>query len=117
MLLALTAVANPQLDSTNPTGFFTNIAMAMFQQMDLHDFNGNLVTVTNIPIYEDPTQFGGTNINYYTPAVHRILQLAANIFDATTNRFIDGGPTNYPTVFRPIFSSQNGIATSSVTRK
>lgn len=111
MLLALTAVANPQLDPTNPTSFFTNVAMAMFQQMDLHDFNGNLVTITNIPIYEDPTQFGGTNINYYTPAVHRILQLAANIFDATTNRFIDGGPTNYPTVFRPVFGSLNGIAT------
>jgi len=111
MMLALTAAANPQLDPNNPTGFFTNAAMAMFQQMDLHDFNGNLVTITNIPIYEDPAQFGGTNINYYTPAVHRILQLAANIFDATTNRFIDGGPTNYPTVFRPIFGSQNGIAT------
>lgn len=110
MLLATSAVANPQLDPTNPTSFFTNVAMAMFQQMGLHDFNGNLVTITNIPIYEDPTLFGGTNINYYTPAVNQILQLAANIFDATTNRFIDGGPTNYPTVFRPIFSSQNGIA-------
>lgn len=109
MLLASTAVANPQLDLTNPVGFFTNAAMAMFQQMDLHDFNGNLVTVTNIPIYEDPARFGGPNINYYTPAVHRILQLAANIYDATTNRFINGGPTNYPTVFRPMFRSQDGV--------
>ncbi len=113
MLLASSVVANPQLDTSNPTGFFTNVAMALFQQMNLHDFNGNLVTVTNIPIYEDPAQFGGTNINYYTPAVHRVLQLAANLFDATTNRFIDGGPTNYPTVFRPIFRSQAGIATIS----
>lgn len=111
ILLATSAIANPQLDPTNPTSFFTNVAMAMFRQMGLHDFNGNLVTITNIPIYEDPTRFGGTNISYYTPAVHQILQLAANIFDATTNRFINGGPTNYPTVFRPIFSSQNGIAT------
>jgi len=81
----------------------------MFQQMDLHDFNGNLVTVTNIPIYEDPAQFGGVSINYYTPAVHRVLQLAANLFDATTNRFVGDGPTNYPTVFRPIFSGDNGV--------
>ncbi|HWC58087.1 MAG TPA: hypothetical protein VHC44_00230, partial [Verrucomicrobiae bacterium] len=81
-LLASQAVANPQLDPANPTNFFTNVAMAMFQQMDLHDFNGRLVTITNIPIYEDPAQFGGTNINYYTPAVHRVLQLAANILDA-----------------------------------
>jgi hypothetical protein len=111
MLLTSRAVANPELDPANPTSFFTNVAMAMFQQMDLHDFNGNLVTVTNIPIYEDPALSGGTNINYYTPAVHRILQLAVNIFDATTNRFIGPGPTNYPTVFRPIFASQNGVAT------
>jgi len=109
--LALTSFANPQLDLSNPTGFFTNTAAAMFRQLDLHDLNGNLITVTNIPIYEDPTLYNGTNINYYTPAVHRILQLAANIFDATTNRFIGGGPTNYPTVFRPVFQSTNGIAT------
>ncbi len=110
MFIALTGLANPQLDPGNATSFFTNAAAAMFRQMDLHDFNGNLITVTNIPFYEDPALYSGTNINYYTPAVHRILQLAANMFDATTNRFIDGGPTNYPTVFRPIFSSQNGIA-------
>jgi hypothetical protein len=109
MLFASTAVGNPQLDTSNPTSFFTNVAMAMFQQMDLRDFNGDLVTVTNIPIYEDPTVSGGANVNYYTPAVHRVLQLAANIYDATTNRFIGGGPTNYPTVFRPIFSSENGV--------
>jgi len=110
LLLITTARANPQLDVTNPTSFFTNVAAALFQQLDLHDFNGNLVTVTNIPIYQDPTLYGGTNINYYTPAVHRILQLAANLFDATTNRFIGDGPTNYPTVFRPLFASHNGIA-------
>jgi len=110
LLLATSAVAIPQLNTSNPTSFFTNVAMAMFRQMDLHDFNGDLVTVTNIPIYEDPVLNGGTNINYYTPAVHRILQMAANLFDATTNRFIGGGPTDYPTVFRPIFSSQNGVA-------
>ena len=109
MLLVTSAVANPQLDVSNPTNFFTTVATAMFQQMDLHDFNGNLVTITNIPIYEDPARVGVTNINYYTPAVHRVLQLAANLLDATTNRFIGDGPTNYPTVFRPLFSSHNGI--------
>ena len=92
-----------------PLGFFTNAAAAMFRQMNLRDFNGNLVTVTNIPIYEDPVT-GHTNLNYYTPAVHRVLQLAANIFDATTNRFVVSGPTNYPSVFRPVFRSQNGVA-------
>jgi hypothetical protein len=93
-----------------PTDFFTNAANAMFKQMNLTNFfDGKLVTVTNIPIYEDPLRYGGTNINYYTPAVHRVLQLAANMYDATTNRFIGSGPTNYPSVFRPFFRSQDGI--------
>ena len=93
-----------------PLDFFTNAADAMFRQLDMHDFNGNLITVTNIPIYGDPAIFGTTNINYYTPAVHRILQLAANMYDATTNRFFGNGPTNYPSVFRPVFRSANGVA-------
>jgi hypothetical protein len=92
-----------------PTDFFTNAANAMFRQMNLRDFNGNLITVTNIPIYEDPLRYGGTNIDYYTPAVHRVLQLAANMYDATTNRFIGSGPTNYPSVFRPFFRSRDHI--------
>jgi len=33
----------------------------------------------------------------YTPAVQRVLQLAANIYDATTQNY-------YPSVFRPLFS-------------
>jgi len=93
-----------------PLDFFTNAAAAMFRQLDLHDFNGNLVTVTNIPIYQDPNiYYSGTNFNrnYYTPAVHRILQLAANMYDATTTRYMGNGPTNYPTVFRPVFTSLN----------
>jgi len=93
-----------------PLDFFTNAADAMFRQLDMHDFNGNLITVTNIPFYGDPAIFGTTNINYYTPAVHRILQLAANMYDATTNRFFGNGPTNYPSVFRPVFRSANGVA-------
>jgi hypothetical protein len=96
-----------------PLDFFTNAAHAMFVQLNLRDLNGNLITVTNIPVYEDPTKFGGTNINYYTPAVHRVLQLAANIFDATTNQTVPllGGQTNafFPSVFRPYFSSYNGV--------
>ena len=35
--------------------------------------------------------------NQYTPAVNRLLQVTANIYDATTTNF-------YPSVFRPLFS-------------
>jgi hypothetical protein len=36
--------------------------------------------------------------NQYTPAVHRLLQVSANIYEATTTNF-------YPTVFRPLFGT------------
>ncbi|MGA2870278.1 MAG: hypothetical protein ABSF34_14110, partial [Verrucomicrobiota bacterium] len=49
--------------------------------------------VTNIPVYVNG-QF------VYSPAVNRVLQLAANVYDASTNTF-------YPDVFRPIFEHDN----------
>ncbi len=45
--------------------------------------------ITDIPVYE--------NSNFvYSSAINRVLQLAANIYDASTNSF-------YPSVFRPLF--------------
>ncbi len=59
---------------------------------------GNVpLSVTNLPIY--PT-------NYYTPAVHRILQMTLNIFDATTNQ--GNVYPFYPTPLRPVFESSSG---------
>jgi hypothetical protein len=57
----------------------------------------NAFGVSAIPVYVNG-QF------VYTPAVNRILQLAANIYDATTTNF-------YPSVFRPTFlvTNQNGF--------
>jgi hypothetical protein len=59
----------------------------------------NVLSLTNDTI----PAFGITNIPVrvigqfvYSPAVNRVLQLAANIYDATTNYF-------YPSVFRPTF--------------
>ena len=60
------------------------------------------IASTNIEIY--PT-------NYYTPALHRILQMAINIYDATTARTdptINVYPPFYPTVLRPIFQTRTG---------
>jgi hypothetical protein len=53
--------------------------------------------ITNIPVL--------VNSNFvYTPAVNRLLQLAANLYDATTNDpVVAGVPRNLPHVFRPIF--------------
>jgi hypothetical protein len=81
------------------------------------DSLGNTITddpsgigLTNVPFFGMTNQipdFGVTSIpvlvntNFsYTPAVQRVLQLAANIYDATTNSY-------YPDVFRPLFSTTN----------
>jgi hypothetical protein len=45
--------------------------------------------ITNIPVYING-QF------VYSPAVNRVLQMAANLYDASTTNF-------YPSVFRPVF--------------
>jgi len=61
--------------------------------------------VTNpIPVYVNG-QF------VYSPAINRILQLAANIYDATTNNNTPVSGFDFPNVFRPIFNfvAENGI--------
>ena len=75
------AGATPPLNTESPVGFFTNVASRLL----LAELNLDL---TRIQIY--PT-------NQYTPAVHRLLQVTANVYDATTTNF-------YPSVFRPVFS-------------
>jgi hypothetical protein len=52
--------------------------------------------ITNIPVYVNG-QF------VYTPAVNRLLQLAANIYDASTNQTAALG-RDYPSVFKPFFN-------------
>ena len=53
----------------------------------------NAFAFTNIPVLV-------SNQFVYTPAVHRLLQLAANIYDASTN-------SPWPSVFRPTFTVVN----------
>jgi hypothetical protein len=86
-LVALTAAkADAQnLDAACPLGFFTNAASRLLSsEMNLD--------LTRIEIY--PT-------NQYTPAVHRLLQVAANVYEATTTNF-------YPSIFRPLFTVDGG---------
>jgi hypothetical protein len=91
--------------------FFTNAADRMlrdYSQEWLVSNPSNYVATFNIT-----NNFGITNIPVlvsnrfvYTPAVQRVLQLAANIYDATTNNTAALG-NNYPSVFRPIFEHDN----------
>jgi hypothetical protein len=81
--------ASPRFDGADPLGFFTNVTAELLLQLNLHDSAGERITITNIPVY--PT-------NYYTPSVHRLLQVTANIFEGTTTNL-------YPCIYRPFFSS------------
>jgi hypothetical protein len=73
-------------------------------------FNTNGVGMTTIPLIgvtDIPVYVNGANV--YSSAINRVLQLAANMYDATTNRYY---PPDFavplPTVFQPIFSVMNG---------
>ncbi|MEI8288143.1 MAG: hypothetical protein WCH99_01615 [Verrucomicrobiota bacterium] len=82
--------AVPALDNRDPVGFFTTVADKMLRST--FGFG-----VTNIPVYTN-------GVFVYTPSVQRLLQLSANIYDATTNRTALLGK-DYPSVFRPIFTA------------
>ncbi len=93
----LAAHAGPLVSADSPIGFFTNVASRLLQSQLGLSFN-------HIQVF--PT-------NQYTPSVHRLLQVTANLYDATTNR----PDTDYPylpSVFRPVFSSPGGPAGSEV---
>jgi len=68
--------------------------------------------ISDIPVYVDGT-------NRYTPAVQRVLQLAANMYDAVycySNNFVTSGAgypaANLPSVFRPFFTLELGTNSS-----
>src|SRR5207244_5771380 len=85
-----------------PLRFFTNAADLMLRSQSSNLLSAIGITnvtlsVTNIPIYP---------ANLYLASVHRLLQLAANMYDASTNRFLLAAGTNSlhaPSVFRPLF--------------
>lgn len=69
------------ISTASPDCFFTTVASRLLSA----EMNINL---GQIQIYPN---------NQYTPAVHRLLQVTANIYDATSTNY-------FPTVFRPLFS-------------
>ncbi len=77
-----------------PQGYLDSTGMGVTNVQFLSQTNViPAFSLTNIPVYVN-----GRFV--YSSAVHRVLQLAANIYDASTNSF-------YPTIFRPIFEHDN----------
>src|ERR1051326_8945567 len=88
-ILISTSAGAANVSIENSTSFFTNVAARLLRSqldLDLH----------NIQVY--PT-------NQYSASVHRLLQVAANIYDCATNRTygLPGAANGFPTVFRPLF--------------
>ena len=83
--------------------FFTNVADRLLKMALTTNNNGD-------PMFENivvPTNFGIANIplypatnGVYSSSLHRLLQVAANLYDATTNKAA-------PSVFRPHFIVDN----------
>ena len=81
---------------TNAVQFFTNAANLLLTNA------GYNFGVSHIPVLSNGTNFE------YTPSIQRLLQLAVNIYDATTYRTFDNSTSNaYPTVLRPYFTVDN----------
>ncbi len=105
---------------TNVAGYYTNNPGQYFYIDGLArtiNFDQNGYGLTNIPLFGMTNQipaFGITNIPayvngryVYSSAVQRVLQLAANIYDASTNSF-------YPSVFRPLFWLTNQFGSLNI---
>jgi hypothetical protein len=95
LLHAFTAGAVHISGTEDPQEFFEKVAGAFLKEelgLDLH----------HIQVYPS---------NRYSPEVHRLLQVTANLYDCTTNRG-DNYPW-FPTCFRPRFSTnQNEVFVS-----
>ena len=101
-LASLGPRAQAALSTDDPNVFFATVANRLLQS------DAALVSAVQ-PLSPGalgfPASLDGIQIyptNQYTSALHRVLQVAANLYDAATNRYY--GTTNaFPTIFRPLF--------------
>ncbi len=83
---------NDDFVTNSPTGFgLTNFTLLGVVGNGFLDLTNQIPAfgITNIPVYVNG-QF------VYSPAVNRLLQMAANLYDESTTNF-------YPSVFKPLF--------------
>ena len=104
LLLAGTLQAAPGFDTSSPVNYFSSVADKFLKAQPALAAAG--LSITNIPVFPS---------NSYTPSVHRLLQLAANLYDAGTNK-TSAAPLDfdYPSVFRPVFGVSTAGAVTNI---
>ncbi len=109
-LLVLPRLSSAQIVASNSVGFFTNVADRLLRAYTTEWLAADYANYTNTFKIDQP--FGVTGIPVYVngqmayaSAVQRVLQVAANIWDAKTNRHDAFGAL--PTVFAPRFTVSN----------
>ena len=86
-------------------GLISNVTAGFIIDQNRTNNGGISLSLTNIPIFP---------FSYYSGEVHRLLQFAANLYDATTTN--NAAPA-YPTLFRPMFAFQtNGWPSNDFIR-
>lgn len=94
-----------------PLAFFTNVASRMLRSQAFIGSDNRLIELTNIMVW--PT-------NNYDGAVHRILQVAANLYDAVNTNGLEeltaADEPKFPTVFRPYLRREESTDGFGVTR-
>jgi len=103
-----------ELKPWEPLAFFTNAAARMLRSQVFIGSDSRVINLTNIMVW--PT-------NNYDGAVHRILQVAANLYDAVNTNGLEvltqPNEPKFPTVFRPylrkeIFTDGFGVARTNI---
>ena len=99
------------LTNWDPLTFFTNTAELLLRSQEFA-IATNLYNATNVPLSSNYIYFGVTNIPvystantniHYSDAIHRLLQVAANMLDASGNT---NTPDRLPSVFRPVLEER-----------
>jgi hypothetical protein len=119
MMTSVTIIPGAETNATpwRPLDFFNAAADRMLRYYTANWASANFGAFTNTFGASVTGAFGVASIPVYingqmvySPAVNRILQLAANMYDATTNQTAALG-RDYPSVFRPTFwvTNQNGF--------
>src|SRR5512133_3716108 len=91
LLFAIRSFAGQLISTEDPTSFFTTVGSRLLSA----EMGANLARIQIFPI------------NQYSPQLHRLLQLTANLYECTTNPATTDYPW-LPRVYQPLFTNDSG---------